>query len=85
MEHRQVGDPSTVRLSEREEKARRARNIAIAIGLVALVGIFYASTVAKLGPKAMDRPVVTLAPEKESTIDPDFERIRVEPKEEVTQ
>ena len=82
-EHRQTEAPSVVTLSEREAKARRARNVAIAIGLVALVAIFYVSTISKLGPNAANKPVVG-APVDRSVADPDFERMRVAPKEDVT-
>lgn len=37
-------------LTEREARSRRARNIAIGLGVGALVLIFYAVTIVKLGP-----------------------------------
>ena len=78
-EYRKADHIDTVRPDGRQQRAQRARNIALAVGLLALVVIFYASTVAKFGPAAMDRPVVTLAPDR-STPDPDFvPRAPVEP------
>ena len=79
-EYRKTDTIEQAALSEREEKARRARNVAIALLLVALVVIFYWSTVVKFGPAAMDRPVVTLAPDR-SRPDPDFKGVT--PKEPV--
>ena len=70
-EYRKADTIEQAPLSEREEKARRARNVAIAVVLAALVVVFYWSTVVKLGPAAMDRPEVTLAPDR-SKPDPDF-------------
>ena len=37
-------------LTARELKSRRARNIAIGLGIGALVVLFYAVTIVKLGP-----------------------------------
>jgi len=44
-------------LSEKQKKAQRARSIAIAVVLGALVIIFYVVTVLKLGPGVLDRPL----------------------------
>lgn len=50
----------TVALSDKQMAARKRRNVAIALGLAALVVIFYASTVVKFGPKLMDRPIINI-------------------------
>jgi hypothetical protein len=42
-------------LTDRELRSRRARNIAIGLGIGALVVLFYAVTIVKLGP-AILRP-----------------------------
>lgn len=42
-----------VTLSEKQLKTRKSRNIAIALCLVAFVGIFYVATVVKFGPEIM--------------------------------
>lgn len=47
---------ATVELTEKQRKARRNRSVAIAIGLAALVVIFYLVTLAK-GPGMMNRPL----------------------------
>ena len=38
------------RLTEQEMRSRRARNIALGLGIAALVVLFYAVTIVKLGP-----------------------------------
>jgi hypothetical protein len=38
-------------------KARRSRNIALAIALVAFVVIVYLASIAKLGPALLNRPM----------------------------
>lgn len=45
-----------VRLTDVEIKRRRGRNVALALGLVLLVVIFYAVTMVK-GPGLMERPL----------------------------
>lgn len=40
-------------LTEKQLKARKSRNIAIALCLAAFVGIFYVATVVKFGPEIM--------------------------------
>lgn len=40
-----------------EARRRRARNIAIAVALGVMVLLFYAVTIAKLGPGVLDRPM----------------------------
>jgi hypothetical protein len=40
-----------------EQKRRRQRSLAIALTLGVLVVLFYAVTIAKLGPQIMQRPL----------------------------
>lgn len=42
---------------QRRQKAQRARNIAIALGLAAFVVILYVATWAKLGANILNRPL----------------------------
>ena len=42
--------PPRRRLTEQESRSRRARNIALGLGIAALVVLFYAVTIVKLGP-----------------------------------
>lgn len=42
--------PDRIRLTAEQEKARRARNIAIALTVGFLVVVFYVVTIIKLGP-----------------------------------
>jgi len=44
-------------LTEEQKRRRRARNIAIALVLGALVVLFYVLTIVKLGPGVMNRPM----------------------------
>jgi hypothetical protein len=44
-------------LTPEEARRRRTRSIAIAIALAALAILFYAVTVAKLGPQVINRPM----------------------------
>jgi hypothetical protein len=44
-------------LSPENAKKRRARSIAVAVSLVVLVLLFYAVTLAKLGPHILNRPL----------------------------
>lgn len=44
-------------LTPEEKRRRRSRNIAIGIALGFLVILFYAVTIAKLGPGVMNRPL----------------------------
>jgi hypothetical protein len=46
-----------VTMTEAQKKARRNRNIAIAVGLAALVIIFYVATIVKFGPAILIRPL----------------------------
>ena len=48
---------SGVQLSEEQLKRRRTRSIAIAWILVALVAIFFAVTIVRLGGNVMNRPI----------------------------
>ena len=58
--HRRVTEapaPEVRRLSEAALKRRRARSVAIALALGFLVLLFYAVTIAKLGPQVLNRPI----------------------------
>ena len=44
-------------LSPEDQKRRRRRSVAIALTLAALVALFYALTMAKLGPQILNRPL----------------------------
>ena len=44
-----------VTLTDSQKKARRSRNVAIGLGLVALVVVFYVATIVKFGPAIFDR------------------------------
>ncbi|GJD50641.1 hypothetical protein OPKNFCMD_3384 [Methylobacterium crusticola] len=44
-------------LTPDEIRRRRKRSVAIALVLAALVAIFYALTIAKLGPQVLNRPL----------------------------
>ena len=46
-----------VTLTDKQKQSRRNRSVALAIVLVALVGIFYAVTVLKFGAAIMQRPM----------------------------
>ena len=46
------------RLTPEEAKSRRARNYAIAVGLVLLIILFYVVTIAKLGVGVVVRPSI---------------------------
>lgn len=43
-------------MTPEQEKRRRQRNIAIALAVAALVAIFYALTIVRLGPHVFLRP-----------------------------
>jgi hypothetical protein len=49
------GEPG-IRLTEQQQRARRARSIAIGVSLGLLVVLFYIVTLVK-GPGVMDRPL----------------------------
>jgi hypothetical protein len=44
-------------LSPEDLKRRRKRSLAIALALGAMVALFYAVTIAKLGPQVLNRPL----------------------------
>jgi len=44
-------------LSDKQKKAQRARNIAIAVILALMVVTFYAVTILKFGPEILNRPL----------------------------
>jgi hypothetical protein len=48
-------DQELVTLTENQKKARRSRSIAIALGLFAMVVVFYVATIVKFGPAILDR------------------------------
>ena len=52
----QNNEQNGVRLTPEQAKSRRARNIAIALSVAALVVIFYAITIVKLGPNVLLKP-----------------------------
>lgn len=45
------------REAEAFRKRRRGRSIALALALAALVALFYAVTIVKMGPGVLDRPL----------------------------
>lgn len=47
----------TVTMTERQKKSQRARNIAIAVSLIAFVVILYVSTWLKLGANILARDI----------------------------
>ena len=73
-EYRKADQIDTAPLTQAEAKARRSRNVALAFVLVAIVGVFYWSTVVKFGPALQDRPIISLAPDR-SRADPDFKPV----------
>jgi len=53
-----VSDPEEgIRLTPEQLKRRKARNVAIAVCLAVLVGLFYVITLAKLGANVLNRPL----------------------------
>ena len=50
-------DEHGIVLTDEQKRRRRARSIAIALALGALVLLFYAVTVVKLGPGVLTRPM----------------------------
>lgn len=46
-----------IRLSDEQQKRRRARNLAIGLALAGMVVLFYVITVVKLGVNVLDRPL----------------------------
>ncbi len=55
-----MDDAPPVELTQQQQRARRLRNIAIGLGLFALVATFYTATIVKFGPKLMDRPIINV-------------------------
>jgi hypothetical protein len=51
------GEDKGIVLTEEQRKRRRARSIAIGLVLGALVLLFYAVTIVKLGPGVLRRPM----------------------------
>jgi hypothetical protein len=49
-----MSDPA--RESEAETKARRGRNIALALGLLLFVALIFVVTIIRLGANVVDRP-----------------------------
>jgi threonine/homoserine/homoserine lactone efflux protein len=52
-----VPGPSGPRWTAEELKRRRSRSVAIGLALGFLVLMFYAVTIAKLGPQVLNRPL----------------------------
>ncbi|TDR94636.1 hypothetical protein [Enterovirga rhinocerotis] len=50
-------EPERHKLSPEEVRRRRTRSIAIALALGFMVLLFYAVTIAKLGPQVLNRPL----------------------------
>ncbi len=50
-----MSDPANE--SERETKARRGRNIALALGLLLFVVLVFQVTLVRLGANVLDRPI----------------------------
>lgn len=50
-------DKGGIVLTEEQKRRRRARSIAIALVLGALVLLFYAITIVRLGPNVLTRPL----------------------------
>ncbi len=50
-----------VTLNDGQARARRFRNIAIALCLFGMVAAFYAATIVKFGPEILDRPMTPQA------------------------
>lgn len=44
-------------LSEEDKKRRNRRSVAIALGLIFLVALFYLMTIFKFGPDLMNKPL----------------------------
>ena len=52
-----MADLTPPTLSPEEQQRRRRRSLAIALALGVLVVLFYAVTIAKLGPQILQRPL----------------------------
>ena len=58
MNERTMADkPERIVLTPEQQRKRRARSIAIALTLGALVVLFYIVTIVKLGPGVLNRPL----------------------------
>ncbi len=52
-----VMDIETVKPTEAQQKARRSRNVAIALALAAFVVLVYVISIVKLGSAVLNRPM----------------------------
>lgn len=52
-----IEEPQRHKLSPEEARRRRARSVAIGLALGFMVLLFYAVTIAKLGPQVLNRPL----------------------------
>jgi hypothetical protein len=52
-----MNDLAPPTLTPEQIKSRRARNIAIGLAVAAMVALFYAVTIVKLGPAVLSRPM----------------------------
>lgn len=56
-----MSDPKTagdgLELSPEDKKRRNKRSVAIALGLIFLVGLFYLMTIFKFGPELLNKPL----------------------------
>ena len=52
-----MSDPTPPSRTDAEWKARRGRNIALALGLVLFVILIFVVTLVKLGANVLDRPI----------------------------
>jgi hypothetical protein len=50
-------NPKPPSLTPEDQQRRRKRSLAIALALAAIVVLFYAVTIAKLGPQVLNRPL----------------------------
>lgn len=52
-----MNDNQPVMLTPQQVKARRSRNVAVALMLAALVILFFVMTIVRMGGSVMDRPM----------------------------
>jgi hypothetical protein len=52
-----MAGPNLPQLTPEDIKRRRKRSMAIALALGVMVALFYAVTIAKLGPQVLNRPL----------------------------
>jgi type II secretory pathway component PulM len=52
-----IGDDAGVVLTPEQQRARRARNIAIGVGVALLIVLFYAVTIVRLGGAVANRTI----------------------------